>query len=150
MEQKRKVLPPVYFLLTLLSMAALHWTLPLARIIPAPLSYLGAPLIVAGMVLLGHAFRGFMKAGTPVIPFERSTVLVTTGSYRFTRNPMYLGMVLILIGVALLLGTSSPWLPIPFFLWIIQANFITGEERFLEELFGPQYLAYKRRVRRWL
>ena len=51
---------------------------------------------------------------------------------------------------ALLMGTLSPWLPIPVFVWILQANFIQGEERFLEELFGQDYLAYKSRVRRWL
>lgn len=150
MEQKRRLIPPVYFLLALLLMAALHAKLPMARILSPPLTYVGAPLMLAGLWLGGHAFRGFRKAGTPVVPFERSTALVTTGTYRLTRNPMYLGMVLDLTGLALLLGTLSPWLPIPFFIWLIQANFITGEERFLEALFGQQYLDYKSRVRRWL
>jgi len=150
MEQKRRLIPPVYFFLALVVMAALHWALPIARIIPPPVSYLGALLIVAGVWLLGHAFRGFTRAGTPVVPFERSTALVTSGSYRLTRNPMYVGMVVILSGLAILLGTVGPWLPIPCFVWIIRSNFILGEERFLEELFGQQYLAYKSRVRRWL
>ena len=92
----------------------------------------------------------FTRAGTPVVPFERSTTLVTGGSYRFTRNPMYLGMVLLLSGVAALLGTLSPWLVIPIFTAVIQTNFIRGEERFLEELFGDSYRAYKTRVRRWI
>ena len=52
--------------------------------------------------------------------------------------------------VAMLLGTLGPWLPIPLLVWILQANFIQGEERFLEELFGAQYRAYKNRVRRWI
>jgi len=150
MEQKRKVIPPVYFFLALVSMAALHWALPIARVLAPPISYVGSVLIVAGMWLGGHAFRGFSKAGTPVVPFERSTALVTNGSYRITRNPMYVGMVLILTGIALMLGTVGPWLPIPVFIWIIRSNFIIREERFLEELFGQQYLAYKSRVRRWL
>jgi protein-S-isoprenylcysteine O-methyltransferase Ste14 len=150
MEQKRKVIPPVYFFLALISMAALHWALPLARVLAPPFTYLGIPLIVAGMWLGGHAFRGFSKARTPVVPFERSTALVTSGSYRFTRNPMYVGMVIILAGIAVMLGTVGPWLPIPFLVWILRSNFIIGEERFLEELFGQQYLAYKSRVRRWL
>jgi protein-S-isoprenylcysteine O-methyltransferase Ste14 len=102
------------------------------------------------MWLGGHAFRGFSKAGTPVVPFERSTALVTDGSYRLTRNPMYVGMVMILAGIALLLGTVGPWLPIPLFVWVMRSSFIIREERFLEELFGQQYLAYKSRVRRWL
>jgi protein-S-isoprenylcysteine O-methyltransferase Ste14 len=150
MEQKRKVIPPVYFLLALVFMAALHWVLPVGRLLAPPLTYLGIPLILAGMWLGGHAFRGFSKVGTPVVPFERSTALVTSGSYRFTRNPMYVGMVMILAGIAAMLGTFGPWLPIPFFIWILRAKFIVGEERFLEELFGQQYIAYKNRVRRWL
>jgi protein-S-isoprenylcysteine O-methyltransferase Ste14 len=77
-------------------------------------------------------------------------VLVVGGFYRYTRNPMYLGMVTALLGVAILLGTLSAFLPIPIFVWIIQKQFIEGEERFLEEIFGGQYLAYKGKVRRWL
>lgn len=150
MELKRKIVPPVYFFVTLLLMWALHRSLPVARLMTPPLTWLGTLPVAAGMVLGGHAFRGFRKAGTPVIPFRRSTALVTDGSYRVTRNPMYLGMLLILAGVALLMGTASPWLPIPLFVWVIQTTFIRGEERFLEELFGDRYLAYKSRVRRWL
>jgi protein-S-isoprenylcysteine O-methyltransferase Ste14 len=63
---------------------------------------------------------------------------------------MYMGLVLMLSGIALLYGTLSPWVPVPFFAWLLQVKFIEGEERFLEELFGQQYLAYKSRVRRWL
>lgn len=150
MEQKRKIVPPVYLLLTLLSMTALHWLLPIARVIQPPFTYLGIPIVGLALVIGGEAFFGFIKAGTPVIPFERSTVLVTSGSFRFTRNPMYLGMVLILLGVAVLFGTVGPLLPIPLFIWVIQSRFIVGEENFLEELFGEQFLAYKRKVRRWL
>lgn len=97
-----------------------------------------------------HASIAFNKAGTPVVPFERSTALVVTGFYRWTRNPMYLGLVLILLGAAMLLGTLSAFLPIPVFVWIIQTRFIRGEERFLEDIFGNEYLAYKSKVRRWL
>jgi protein-S-isoprenylcysteine O-methyltransferase Ste14 len=75
---------------------------------------------------------------------------VTGGLYRYTRNPMYLGMVSVLIGAALLFGTLSAWLPIPVFVWIIHNNFIRVEERFLEGIFGGQYLQYKNKVRRWL
>jgi protein-S-isoprenylcysteine O-methyltransferase Ste14 len=150
MEQKRRIVPPAYFFLALLLMAALNRGLPITRLLAPPVSYVGSLLVIAGTVLVGHAFRGFTKAGTPVVPFTRSTALVTNGFYRFTRNPMYLGLVLILIGIALLMGTASPWLPIPFFIWILHANFIRGEERFLEELFGQEYRAYKGRVRRWL
>ena len=150
MEQKRTVIPPVYFVSALALMAALHFLAPLERFIEAPYSYLGLGLLLGGVVMAATALRTFSKAGTPVLPFQRSTALVTNGVYRFTRNPMYLGLALMLAGVALLFGTLTPLLPIPVFVWIIQGNFIRGEERFLEEIFGDQYLSYKRRVRRWI
>src|SRR5512138_238927 len=126
MEQKRKVVPPVYFVLTILLMAALDRALPVARIFSLTWARIGLVPIALGTFLCVYAYYGFAKAGTPVVPFERSSALVTTGLYRFTRNPMYMGLVLILAGVATMLGTLSPWLPIPFFVWIIQANFIHG------------------------
>lgn len=96
MERKRRIVPPIYLLFTLLVMTALHFAFPIARIIPEPYSYLGVALIALGLAVGGNAFRAFLRAGTPVVPFERSTALVTGGAYRITRNPMYLGMVLML------------------------------------------------------
>jgi len=150
MEQKRKIVPPIYLLFTLLAMAALHFGLPFARIIDPPYSYAGAVLIILGIAITATAARAFAKAGTPIIPFEPSTALVAGWLYRITRNPMYLGMVVALFGTGVLFGTLSPFLPIPIFVWIIQKQFIEAEERFLGEIFGTQYLAYKSKVRRWL
>jgi len=149
MGKKHRIVPPVWLLATLLASAALHHWLPLRQLVPAPWCYAGVTLIVLGLLLTGPAVFAFRRAGTPVVPFERSTALVTTGPFRFTRNPMYCGMVLLLLGVATLLGSLAAYLPIPLFIWIIQKNFIEGEERFLTEIFGEQYKAYQRRVRRW-
>jgi protein-S-isoprenylcysteine O-methyltransferase Ste14 len=150
MERKRRIIPPVYLVATLGVMTALYFLAPLPRFIEPPYTYLGLVPLVGGIGMAITASRAFARAGTPVIPFERSTRLVTDGLYRVTRNPMYLSMVVILLGVALLFGTVGTLLPIPVFAWAIQRNFIRGEERFLEEIFGEQYLGYKRRVRRWL
>jgi len=150
MEQKRKIVPPIYLLLTLLVMAALHFGAPIARIIDPALSYSGVALIILGITITAIAARAFARAGTPIIPFEPSTALVAGGLYRVTRNPMYLGLVVILLGAGVLFGTVSPFLTIPVFVWIIQKMFIEAEERFLEGIFGAQYLAYKSKVRRWL
>jgi protein-S-isoprenylcysteine O-methyltransferase Ste14 len=150
MEQKRRIVPPVWLLLTLIAMGALQWQLPIAQLIDWPYRWISLPLILAGFAITLPAGRSFQRAGTPLIPFERSTALVTGGLFRYTRNPMYLGMVVFLLGTAALLGSLGAFLPIPVFVAIIQKNFIEGEERFMEELFGEEYRAYKRSVRRWL
>jgi protein-S-isoprenylcysteine O-methyltransferase Ste14 len=150
MEAKRKVIPPVWMLATLLVSLAMHHWLPLYQLWRAPWCYAGLALVVLGLLLTPPAILSFRRAGTPVIPFERSTALVTSGPYRYTRNPMYAGLVMLLLGVATLLGSLGAFLPIPLFVLIIQKNFIEGEERFLTEIFGEQYLSYQRRVRRWI
>lgn len=150
LELSRKIPPPVYLMVVLLTMMALNTWLPIARVIPQPYNYVGSVLVVIGTLMTGYAARLFNQAGTPLLPFHRSTALVTHGPYRFTRNPMYVGLVLITLGVGILQGSVGAFLPIPFFVWLIRTSFILGEERFLEGLFGDQYLDYKRSVRRWL
>lgn len=150
MKEQRKIVPPVYMLLALLAMVVLHYVIPLADLIAPPLSYVGLVPLLVGITVCATAARMFDRAGTPIRPFERSTVLVTGGLYRYTRNPMYLGLTLILFGVWLLLGTASALLPIAVFIWVIQEGFIRGEERFLDAIFGEQYRGYKSRVRRWI
>jgi protein-S-isoprenylcysteine O-methyltransferase Ste14 len=149
-EQQRHPIPPVYFLLTLVIMGVLHSIVPLAPLVSGRLRYGGLALLALGIGSVVSAAGLFSKLGTPVRPFEKSTTVVTSGMFRLTRNPMYLGMVIGLIGVAILLGSVVVWLPIPIFIAIIHSRFILREERFMEDLFGEQYLAYKRRVRRWI
>lgn len=150
MKEQRKIVPPVYMLFALLAMVGLHYAIPLAGIVEPPVSYLGLVPLFVGSTIAATAPRMFDRIGTPIRPFERSTALVTRGLYRYTRNPMYLGLTLILIGVWLLLGTASVLVPIAVFIWIIQEGFIRGEERFLDEIFGEEYRGYKSRVRRWI
>ena len=102
------------------------------------------------MLLTLSGVVAFRRAQTPVIPFERSTTLVTYSVYRFTRNPMYLGLTLVLAGVAVLLGSIGAFLPLPLFVWIIEYGYIRAEERFLAEIFGEEYARYMHTVRRWL
>jgi protein-S-isoprenylcysteine O-methyltransferase Ste14 len=85
-----------------------------------------------------------------VVPFEKSTTLVTGGWFRMTRNPMYLGLTLILAGVALIDGTLGALLPLPVFVGILHFRFIRAEEHFLEGIFGEQYRSYRMQVRRWI
>jgi protein-S-isoprenylcysteine O-methyltransferase Ste14 len=146
----RKVLPPVWLALCVVTGYALHKLMPVTQLFVEPWKYGGAGLIVLGVVVSATAANLFKRADTPVIPFRPSTALVTTGWYRFTRNPMYLGMVLVACGVAIVQGSLGAWIPVPLFVAILQLRFIRGEEKFLEEIFGEDYLRFKSRVRRWL
>lgn len=151
MEQKRKIVPPVYLLLTLAAMTGLNYLLPIAQFTYDPYTtYAGIALIAVGISIAVVAAGAFWRAGTPVIPFEKSTALVTGGLFRYTRNPMYLGMIVLLLGAGLTFGSVGSLLPVPLFAWIIVRNFIRGEENFLQEIFGDEYLKYKSKVRRWL
>jgi protein-S-isoprenylcysteine O-methyltransferase Ste14 len=150
MEKPRKIVPPVYVLLSIIAMVLLNRYAPLARVIAPPYSYAGGVLLVLGIAIAIINATAFRRVGTPVVPFHQSTTLVTTGFYRYTRNPMYIGMVTGLLGIAILFGSASAFLPIPVFILIIQEWFIKGEERFLEEIFDHQYVDFKKRVRRWI
>jgi len=92
----------------------------------------------------------FQKVETAVCPTENSEVLVTSGIYRLTRNPMYLGMVLMMAGVALWFGTLPYYLATVLFFLVINQFFCPFEEQRLISTFGEQYAVYRRSVRRWV
>jgi len=148
--RKTKMVPPIWFVLAIGAMAALHSFVPVWRLLPVPWNWLGLIPLVAGVALALTGARLFTRHGTGVVPFSPVTRLVLDGPYRFTRNPMYLGMVLALCGIAMLFGTLTPWLVIPLFAWWIDRRFIAQEEVMLEEHFGADYLEFKKRVRRWI
>lgn len=150
MSRSKKIIPPVYFLVTVVIMAGLHYFAPIGNVLHPPATYSGALFIAIGFIIMIWSAALFGKAGTPIKPFEDSTHLVIEGMYQVTRNPMYLGMVVILFGIALLFGTLAPFIPIPIFVWLLQTTFISNEEIALEKTFGGEYREYKARVRRWL
>src|ERR1700737_5591985 len=143
-------LPPAYVLCSFVLELGLHYAIPVTRIIPSPWHYVGVVLIVAGVNLAGAAVQQFRRAETALKPSEKPTALVTDGLFRVTRNPMYIGMFLVLLGTAVILRTLTP-LVVPFaFLYVITTRFIRVEEAFLREQFGEPYVSYCRTVRRWL
>jgi protein-S-isoprenylcysteine O-methyltransferase Ste14 len=146
----RRLYPPAYLLMAIIVMTLLHLFAPVQRLIPPPWTWIGLLPFLGGAALSIRAARLFDRAGTPKKPFERSTRLVLDGPYRFTRNPMYLGMVTGLSGLALLFGTLSPWAVPPLFALFLRVRFILPEEAMMERLFGAEYVAFKGRVRRWL
>ena len=147
---ERRIYPPVYFLLAILTMFGLHWVAPVAAWIGNPWRMFGGVFVLLGMAIMVVAAKLFHKHETTIKPFEESSALVLSGPYRFSRNPMYLAMVIILFGIAVLLGTLTPLFVIPVFAWLITSQFLVREEEDLAKRFGEQYLDYTSRVRRWL
>jgi protein-S-isoprenylcysteine O-methyltransferase Ste14 len=128
----------------------------LQRVIPLPsgnfgvVRLLGAVLIVVFLVLATWSVQRFRAAGTSVVPVRPTTALVVEGPYRLTRNPMYLGFLLLYIGLACWFGLWWPLILTPGLVWVIAAAVITREERYLHRKFGDDYRRYQTRVRRWL
>jgi protein-S-isoprenylcysteine O-methyltransferase Ste14 len=148
-EKKRKIIPAVYLLASLVTMALLQVFVPVFQFVEPPLAYMGIVPVIFGIIVAAISAGKFKKADTGIIPFDEASTLVISGFYRFSRNPMYMGMFLMLLGVAFLLGSVGAFLPVPVFVLVIRNNFVLGEERFLEATFGQPYLDYKSAVRRW-
>ncbi len=131
-------------------MLLLHFFLPIARIIDAPWNLLGIVILITGAIVNVMADNLFRKSGTTVRPLEESITLVTTGLYRFSRNPMYLGFVLILIGVAVLCGSLTPFFVAALFAALMDREFIALEEKMLARKFGAAWQEYQAKTRRWI
>ena len=143
--------PPIAWAVAALAGLALNWLMPL-RFVPAaiPAGWLGAMVLAFALALFAWAIATVTRAGSNVPTSLPTTTIVDTGPYRFTRNPIYLGMVLGVIGLAIAL--NSPWLLltlVPFAL-VIRYGVVAREEAYLEREFGDVYRHYRARVRRWL
>ena len=137
-------------LLALAASYLLNRYFPVQTVVPEMIRYLGAVPVLAAIWIVGKSALGFQKRDTTLLPYEQSTALVTDGFYEHSRNPMYLAMLLLLVGVAWLLGSVTAFLPVPLMYLVLRHRVIAVEEGMLEETFGDEYQDYKRKVRRWL
>lgn len=142
--------PPLIYLLFLGAAWLLHAQLPL--VLPRNLwtHYFGWGLIDAGVLLMLWAGLLMLLRRTTVNPYGRPQRLLEEGPFGLSRNPIYLADTLVYSGVALLWGSLWPWLLLPAVIVSMQRGVIVHEENLLAELFGEDYRAYCRRVRRWL
>ncbi len=147
---QRLIYPPVWLVIGLIVIFCLDQYFPLARFTGQAAMAIGSLAIVIGLLLLVLAGGLFKQADTEMIPFREVRALVTTGVYRYTRNPMYLGMALILLGVACTTGIASGLLVVPVFMAIIEFRYIRPEEQMLRGIFGEEFEVYCQKVRRWL
>ena len=143
--------PPVAWGLAVIAGLALNWLVPLP-FLPAdlPAGWLGAMVFVLALALVAWAIVTITRAGSNVPTNLPTTTIVESGPYRFTRNPIYLGMFLGLIGLAI--AFDNPWLlmMLAVFAPIIRYGVVAREEAYLERKFGDVYRGYRSRVRRWL
>jgi protein-S-isoprenylcysteine O-methyltransferase Ste14 len=133
-------------------MWALHRWMPLMSLIVSPWTWLALLPAAAGIGIIYDANVRFRRAQTTINPLQPqlASSLVMQGIYAISRNPMYLGLTLLLVAWALCLGTLSPWIVAALFPIIITAVQIIPEERALKEVFGATYLDYRERVARWI
>ena len=110
----------------------------------------GLGLIGLGFLLAFNSIARFVRAKTGVVPFSESTTLITEGFYKYTRNPMYVGMNSFLLGLMLILQNPLNIFFLIIFFFVVRNMFVLKEEVQMEETFGEDYLTYKRKVRRWL
>lgn len=148
--EKSKILPPRYFTISILLIPLFHYLIPIAALIFFPWNLTGLLLIALGGLLNLFADKDFKKRNTTVKPFEESTVLITDGVFRISRNPMYLGMLFLLLGESLLFGSISSLIVVIAFTIVIHFVFIVEEEKMLTNKFGSEYIKYAGRVRRWI
>jgi protein-S-isoprenylcysteine O-methyltransferase Ste14 len=155
MEQKTDhaqvvVNPFVIYLGLAIAAAVLQQIVPMPFIAPIPARVLGLLLIAVNFGFGPPALRGMLRVKTSPNPHQPSTVLVLSGVYRFTRNPMYVGLTLMFAGVLTFFQITWGLLFVPLVVWLITIWVIVPEERYLENKFGEEYLQYKSSVRRWI
>lgn len=146
----KRIMPPTLFYACVALMVLLAWLWPVRTIIRFPVNLPGiAPLLLGlGMAIWGS--RKFSAVGTTIKTFGAPNQLVTDGLFTFTRNPMYLGFVLALLGVWILLGSLSPVAGVIILIVAADRWYIRFEERALVETFGLEFEAYRARTRRWI
>jgi protein-S-isoprenylcysteine O-methyltransferase Ste14 len=149
-DPRSRLFPPAIAAVSVLVGVGLQylWPLPLAAQ-PAG-RWIGGALILAWAVLAGFALGVFRRAGTTPNPTGEVTAFVINGPYRFTRNPMYLGLLLLQGGMAFVLGNAWVLLLSVLSFILLDRIVIAGEERYLEAKYGAAYVDYRRHVRRWL
>lgn len=145
-----KVPPPLFYLAGLAAGFVLEQVAPTGD--PPVAVRIAAAVAGVGLSLYldGGAMSRFARAGTNVVPFKPSTALVTDGPYRFTRNPMYVGMACLYAGIAVAAGWLWALAVLPLVLFAVDRLVIAREEPYLERLFGDTYRDYTSRVRRWV
>jgi protein-S-isoprenylcysteine O-methyltransferase Ste14 len=146
----KKFFPPTHFYTYLIITVLLHYIFPIKQIINKPLNYIGIIFIIVGIALNIFADKIFKQHKTTVKPDQKPTSLIDYGPFRISRNPMYLGMTLFLIGAGIFLGSIISFIGAACFITAMEYLFIPDEEKMMSEVFGVEFENYKKKVRRWI
>jgi len=142
--------PPVLYGAALIAALVLHWFRPLPIFSASVVRWLGIALVAVGLAVVIRVFRTMRAAGTNVDPRRPTTAIVTTGLFRFSRNPLYVGLTLMYLGLTLVFNTWWAIVLLVPLLMTMHRGVVQREERYLEPKFGEAYRQYRSRVRRYL
>lgn len=145
-----RLIPPVVYFAPFTAMWALQWWRPWTIPGGAALTVAGLTLVATGIALMTWSMITLRHADTTVIPWEEVSAVVSTGPFRFSRNPIYLADGISYLGVSLLIRSWWPLLILPLIVLVMRRQVIDREERYLAERFGNPYRQYQQHVRRWL
>jgi protein-S-isoprenylcysteine O-methyltransferase Ste14 len=146
----QRLLPPQLFVVCAAAAAAIGWFVPVSAHLPAAVRLLGAPLLASGLMVAGRSAATFDRLDTNINTFDDPDVLVETAAFRYSRNPMYLGFTLALLGISTLVGSLTAFVG-PVVFWLSADRwYVPFEERRMRAVFGPAYLEYCRGVPRWI
>lgn len=149
-DQLKKKISPKYLNIFFVLPFLFHLILPIIRIINEPFKFVGIAPFLLGIILNIWSLRVLMENTTTIDFNGITTNLVTTGPFNFSRNPIYLSGVIILLGIAIFLGSLITFVFPVVLLLIMDKFYIPFEERKLEGIFGDEYLKYKQKVRKWI
>ncbi|MBI4490561.1 MAG: isoprenylcysteine carboxylmethyltransferase family protein [Deltaproteobacteria bacterium] len=141
--------PPKIAMALLATAFALHWLSPIWETLKFSFPLAGVGIGSLGFAIMMWGWWLFRQHKVAICPTAHTDKLIFDGPYRFTRNPMYLGMVAMLLGVAIFVGTLPFFLGVVIYFVILNRVFVPFEEQKLESTFGSEYLEYRRQIRRW-
>jgi protein-S-isoprenylcysteine O-methyltransferase Ste14 len=140
--------PPLLYAGALAAALVVHWVWPL-RILDTMTPWLGLAVLALGLAIAIAGRRAMRAAATNVNPYRPSTAIVSSGPFRFTRNPLYVGLTLLYVGLTLAFNTWWGLILLPAILVVMHFGVVLREERYLEMKFGERYRQYRSTVRRY-